>query len=60
MELLNFYTNILSQMLINPDLEQIIDEFRNEFPNVFIESDFIIKPDLETNPDNILEINPDK
>lgn len=59
-DLVNFFNMFMIRMFINPDLNQITNEMRRIFPNLFtLEEPFFINPDLAPTAVNVLAINPE-
>ena len=59
-DLYNFYNLYLKFMFINPDIEQITIEMKEQFINLFKDSDILLlNPDIYSNSETYLELNPD-
>lgn len=59
-DLVNFFHLYMRGFLINPDLDQITDEMRSKFPNLFVlEEPFFINPDDNPEAKSVLHMNPD-
>lgn len=60
-DVMNFYYTFMIGMFINPDLDQITDEMKMFFPEIFtVEEPFFINPDIAPNAYTVLEVNPDQ
>lgn len=60
-DVMNFYYVFMVGMFINPDLDQITEDMKKTFPELFIiDEPFFINPDVAPDAFTVLEINGDQ
>lgn len=59
-DLLRFYSNMMKYISINPDIQNVSDDWVKEFPSLFTtDKIFIVNPDQAPSAEFVMQINPD-